>query len=317
VAFRAAVEEALEGLRDRTGLGCWLLLRAAGDGWVVLAARDRHYGVGVDAGLADGELPVLALLEGRGPRIAPAVAEVDADAATGRFRGLPVGAFAGVPILAPDGTLLGCLCGLDPAPTRSGGSGGPPGWSPGRSDLAGELPTIELLGRLLGSLLAMELDRQELQGRFERAELDSLTDPLTGVGNRRAWDRLLDAEEARCRRYGSPASLVAIDLDELKQVNDADGHLAGDRLLCRAAEVIGSTKRATDVVARLGGDEFGVLAVECDEGAAMVLAERIRAALEAAGVRASVGHATRREPAGLSQAWVEADSSMYARKRRR
>jgi diguanylate cyclase len=307
VAFRAAVEEALEGLRDRTGLGCWLLLRAADDGWMVLAARDRHYGVGVDDRLADGELPVRAMLEGRGPRVAPAVAEVDAYAAADRFRGRPVGAFAGVPILAPDGTLLGCLCGLDPAPTRPGGQSG----------LAGELPTIELLGRLLGSLLAMELDRQELQWRFERAELDSLTDPLTGVGNRRAWDRLLQAEEARCRRYGSPASLVAIDLDELKQVNDADGHLAGDRLLCRAAEVIGSTKRATDVVARLGGDEFGVLAVECDEGAATVLAERIRAALEAAGVRASVGHATRRPSAGLGQAWVEADSRMYARKRRR
>ena len=303
MGFRAAVEEALEGLRDRTGLGCWLLLRAAGDGWVVLAARDRHYGVGVDAGLADGELPVRAMLDGRGPRVAPAVAEVDAYAATDRFRGLPVGAFAGVPILGPDGTLLGCLCGMDPAPTRPG--------------LAGELPTVELLGRLLGSLLALELDRQELQGRFERAELDSLTDPLTGLGNRRAWDRLLDAEEARCRRYGSPASLVSIDLDELKRVNDADGHLAGDRLLCRAAEVIGSTKRATDVVARLGGDEFGVLAVECDEGAAMVLAERISAALEAAGVRASVGHATRRASAGLSEAWVEADSRMYARKRHR
>jgi GAF domain-containing protein len=165
VAFRAAVEQALDGLRDRTGLGCWLLLRAAGDGWVVVAARDRHYGVGVDAGLADGELPVRAMLEGRGPRVAPALAEVDAYAATDRFRGLPVGAFAGVPILAPDGTLLGCLCGLDPAPTRQEGSGGPPEWSPGRSDLAGELPTIELLGRLLASLLAMELDRQELQWR--------------------------------------------------------------------------------------------------------------------------------------------------------
>jgi diguanylate cyclase len=301
-ALRAAVEEVLEGLRDRTGLGCWLLLRAGGDGWTVLAARDRHYRVGAGDQLADGELPVRAMLEGRGPRVAPAVAEVDAYAGTGRLRGLPVGAFAGIPVLGPDGALLGCLCGIDPAPTRPG--------------LAAELPTIELLGRLLASLLDLELDRQQLQGRFERAELDSLTDPLTGVGNRRAWDRLLDAEEARCRRYGSPASLVAIDLDELKLVNDADGHLAGDRLLCRAAEVIGSTKRAADVVARLGGDEFGVLAVECDEHAAAVLAERIRVALDAEGVRASVGHATRRA-AGLSQAWAEADSRMYARKRRR
>jgi diguanylate cyclase len=303
VAFRAAVEEALEGLRDRTGLGCWLLLGAGGNRWTVLAARDRHYGVGVDAELADEELPVRAMLEGRGPRVAPAVAEVDAYAGSDRFRGRPIGAFAGIPVLGPDGTLLGCLCGMDPAPTRPG--------------LAGELPTIELLGRLLGNLLGLELDHRELQGRFERAELDSLTDPLTGVGNRRAWDRLLDAEEARCRRYGSPASLVAIDLDELKLVNDAGGHVAGDRLLCRAAEVIGSTKRAADVVARLGGDEFGVLAVECDERAAAVLAERIRVALEAAGVRASVGHATRRPSAGLLQAWAEADSRMYARKRRR
>jgi diguanylate cyclase len=301
--LRPAVEEALEGLRDRTGLGCWLLLQAAGRGWTVLAARDRHYGIAAGDRLADGELPVRPLLEGRGPRVAPAVAEVDAYAGSVRLRGLPVGAFAGIPVQGPDGRLLGCLCGVDPAPTRPG--------------LAGELPTIELLGRLLASLLDLELDRQELQGRFERAELDSLTDPLTGVGNRRAWDRLLDAEEARCRRYGSPASLVAIDLDELKLVNDADGHLAGDRLLCRAAEVIGSTKRAADVVARLGGDEFGVLAVECDERAAAVLAERIRVALEAAGVRASVGHATRRPSAGLGQAWAEADSRMYARKRRR
>ena len=165
------------------------------------------------------------------------------------------------------------------------------------ADLAAELPTIELLGRLLAVLLVQELERQELQRRFELAELDALTDPLTGVGNRRAWDRLLEAEEARCHRYGSVASLVAIDLDELKRVNDRQGHAAGDRLLRRAAQVIDSTRRAADVVARLGGDEFGVLAVECDEPAAKVLADRLRGALEAAGIRASVGHATRQPSA--------------------
>jgi diguanylate cyclase len=302
-AFRDAVASMLDGLPARTGLGTWMLLRLRGDGRSsVLAVRDRSYGIEVDQVLADAELPVRALVDGRGPRVARVAGEVQAYAGVSLGGGVPVGALAGVPVLAPDGSVFGCLCGVDPA------GGGP--------ELAAELPTIELLGRLLAVLLVQELERQELQRRFELAELDALTDPLTGVGNRRAWDRLLDAEEARCRRYGSVASLVAVDLDELKRVNDRHGHAAGDRLLRRAAQVIDSTRRAADVVARLGGDEFGVLAVECGEPAAKVLADRLRGALEAAGIRASVGHATRQPTGTLAQAWSAADAEMYAHKRR-
>ena len=297
-AFRDAVASMLDGLPARTGLGTWLLVRLRDDGGsVVLAGRDHTYGLRVGQELDDADLPVRALIDGRGPRVARVAADVRAYAG-----GVPVGALAGVPVLAPDGTVFGCLCGLDPA------GGGP--------ELAAELPTIELLGRLLAVLLVQELERQELQRRFELAELDALTDPLTGVGNRRAWDRRLEAEEARCQRYGSVASLVAIDLDELKRVNDRQGHAAGDRLLRRTAQVIDSTRRAADVVARLGGDEFGVLAVECDEPAAKVLADRLRGALDAAGIRASVGHATRQPSGTLAQAWSAADAGMYADKRR-
>jgi diguanylate cyclase len=302
-AFRDAVASMLDGLPARTGLGTWMLLRLGEDGGsAVLAVRDPAYGLVADQVLAEDELPVRALLEGRGPRVAPDAAAVGAYAGAGPGGEVPVGALAGVPVLGPDGSVFGCLVGLDPAP--------------GPSELAAELPTIELLGRLLAVLLVQELERQELQRRFELAELDALTDPLTGVGNRRAWDRLLDAEEARCQRYGSVASLVAVDLDELKRVNDREGHAAGDHLLLRTAQVIDSTRRAADVVARLGGDEFGVLAVECDEPAAKVLANRLRGALEAAGIRASVGHATRQPPGTLAQAWSAADADMYAHKRR-
>jgi diguanylate cyclase len=302
-AFRDAVASMLDGLPARTGLGTWMLLRLGEDGGsAVLAVRDPAYGLVADQVLAEDELPVRALLEGRGPRVAPDAAAVGAYAGAGPGGEVPVGALAGVPVLGPDGSVFGCLVGLDPAP--------------GRSELAAELPTIELLGRLLAVLLVQELERQELQRRFELAELDALTDPLTGVGNRRAWDRLLDAEEARCRRYGSVASLVAIDLDELKRVNDSQGHAAGDRLLRRTAQVIDACRRAADVVARLGGDEFGVLAVECDESAAKVLADRLRGALDAAGIRASVGHATRQPSGTLASAWSAADAEMYAQKRR-
>jgi diguanylate cyclase len=297
-AFRDAVASMLDGLPARTGLGTWLLVRLTdAGGSAVLAVRDRTYGIRPDQELSEPELPVRALVDGRGPRVARVVTEVRAYAGATLGGGRPVGALAGVPVLAPDGSVFGCLCGVDP--------------EPGRPQLAAELPTIELLGRMLAVLLVQELDRQELQRRFELAELDALTDPLTGVGNRRAWDRLLEAEEARCQRYGSVASLVAIDLDELKRVNDAQGHAAGDRLLRRTAQVVDSCRRAADVVARLGGDEFGVLAVECDEPAAKVLAGRLRGALEAAGIRASVGHATRRPSGTLAEAWSAADAQMY------
>ncbi|HEX2375096.1 MAG TPA: GGDEF domain-containing protein [Actinomycetota bacterium] len=293
----------LDGLPARTGLGTWMLLRLRDDGGsAVLAVRGHAYGIEVDQELTDAELPLRALVDGRGPRVAADAAGARAYAGATLGGGAPVGALAGVPVLAPDGSVFGCLVGADPARARP--------------ELAAELPTIELLGRLLAVLLVQEVERQELQRRFELAELDALTDPLTGVGNRRAWDRLLESEEARCRRYGSVASLVAVDLDELKRVNDQQGHGAGDRLLRRTAQVIDSTRRAADVVARLGGDEFGVLAVECDESAAKVLAGRLRGALKAAGIRASVGHATRQPSGTLATAWSAADAEMYADKRR-
>ncbi len=305
--FDGALSSVLDHLQERVGLRLWMLVRVSGGKAVVLGVRDRWYGVATGEVLEWDDLPFRAAAEGRAPAAAEGRAPAAAPAAAGlgQLTVAPhqrrrVGSHAAVPIVDPDGGLFGCLCGMDPEPQPA---------------LAGELPTLELLGRLLGTVLAQELEREELERRVERAELEALTDPLTGVGNRRAWDHIFDAEEARCRRYGSPASLVSVDLDELKQVNDDRGHVAGDALLRRTAQVIVATKRASDVVARLGGDEFGVLAVECDETAAAALAERIRQALLGAGIRASVGHATRRPGAGLALAWDEADAAMYARKR--
>jgi len=298
--FDGAVSSVLDHLQERVGLRLWMLARVSGGRAVVLGVRDRWYGIATGAVLEWDELPCRAVADSRTPMVAPATAGLSAFAVGPRQR-RRVGAHAAVPIVDPEGDLFGCLCGMDPEPQPA---------------LAGELPTLELIGRLLATVLAQELEREELERRVERAELEALTDPLTGVGNRRAWDHIFDAEEARCRRYGSPASLVSVDLDELKLVNDDRGHAAGDALLRRAAQVIEATKRASDVVARLGGDEFGVLAVECDETAAAALAERIRQAFLGAGIRASVGHATRQPGIGLAGAWEEADAAMYARKRR-
>jgi diguanylate cyclase (GGDEF)-like protein/PAS domain S-box-containing protein len=114
-------------------------------------------------------------------------------------------------------------------------------------------------------------------------ELASL-DPLTGVYNRRQFDDLARAEMERWRRYGSRPSLIMLDGDHFKAVNDRYGHQAGDDVLKRIAAICKDAVRQVDVVARMGGEEFAVLLPETDLAAAKLVAERIRAGAEAASV---------------------------------
>jgi len=179
------------------------------------------------------------------------------------------------------------------------------------------LPLMDLLARMLGRLLSHELRDERQARRVERAETEAATDMLTEVGNRRLWDRLLASEEARCRRYGSTAGIVVVDLDGLKEVNDLQGHRAGDALLRRTAEVIQDRVQESDLVARLGGDEFGVLLAETHADGVAAVVERLRAALREAGIPASVGGGVRQPTATLAEAWRDADDRMYESKRAR
>lgn len=175
----------------------------------------------------------------------------------------------------------------------------------------------ELSERLLRTLIVAEERAERARVDAERAQAEAATDVLTGAGSRRHWEDALVAEEHRCARYDHPACVVVVDLDGLKQENDAQGHRAGDGLLRAAAHALIGGSRATDVVARVGGDEFAILAVDTDLLTGRVLVERLATALAQAGVRASLGLAERVPEAGLGGAWSEADRRMYASKRRR
>lgn len=113
------------------------------------------------------------------------------------------------------------------------------------------------------------------------AELERLasTDGLTGLLNRRRFDEMALAEIDRAQRYGRPFSMLLVDLDHFKQVNDNFGHNAGDAVLRIAAQRVMASVRTTDVVARYGGEELSVLLPETDEAEALSVAERIRQAI--------------------------------------
>ena len=121
------------------------------------------------------------------------------------------------------------------------------------------------------------------------------TDGLTGLVNRHRLDEILAEESARASRYGRPLSVVLCDVDDFKRHNDTFGHLSGDDLLRDAAGVLAQGSRAADTVARYGGEEFCVVLPETDRARALVLAERLRAAIAAKEFAAGPNGATVRK----------------------
>jgi diguanylate cyclase (GGDEF)-like protein len=138
-----------------------------------------------------------------------------------------------------------------------------------------------LLSTLLGTTVS-----GWLTGRKEDLlEALSVTDPLTGLANRRRLVGAFDNERHRADRYGTPLSLLLIDLDRLKEINDLRGHAAGDRALMLVAEGLRKSCRITDLLARTGGDEFAVLAVNTTATEALALAHRVCATIRRLGAQ--------------------------------
>jgi diguanylate cyclase (GGDEF)-like protein/PAS domain S-box-containing protein len=149
-------------------------------------------------------------------------------------------------------------------------------------------------------------------------------DSLTGTGNRRHFEREVSDQIGRARRYGEQAALLFIDVDGLKQINDAHGHKAGDRALQEIAGVVSDRLRDTDVLARIGGDEFAVLVPHADEAQARAISKDLRHITSAADIDlddgttlplpASVGFALIDRDTDSDEILAQADEAMYQNK---
>jgi diguanylate cyclase len=300
--FTTAAVAALAFLYKQFPFSLWMLTRTRANHCVVLETAGNGYQIQSGDVLHWPDMLCYQMVAGNGSRYVPHVPQTPVYASVKLARDWGVGAYLGAPLTRSDGTLFGTLSAINPAPLND--------------ELNSQLPMVELLARMLSTLLDVELQATRQARLTERARADALTDSLTGLYNRRAWDQLLSAEESRCGRYGHPACIVSIDLDELKHCNDTGGHAAGDELLKRTAKVLQKAIREHDVLARVGGDEFAVLGVEVEGEGEIALAGRIDNALAVGRIRASIGLASRDPSNGLLYAWQQADQRMYAQKQR-
>jgi diguanylate cyclase (GGDEF)-like protein len=157
---------------------------------------------------------------------------------------------------------------------------------------------------------------------LQRAEALSVTDDLTRLYNTRYLNLVLRRETKRASRSGRPLSLLFLDLDGFKKVNDRHGHLAGSKALVEAAAIIRTCARETDVVARFGGDEFSLILPDTGREGAVSVAMRIRDRIRAAKflasdglavhLTASIGVATLPDAAASAEELLQAaDMAMY------
>lgn len=299
--FDSAAKEVLHFLHERLGFALCMVTRTEGDDWIVLGAEDHGYGVKEGTVFRWADSFCSRMVEGLGPQVAPRAAAVPAYVAAPIGKLVEIGAYVGVPLRNRDGSLFGTLCAMDHAPQSEA--------------LEREEALVEMLANLLSCILAAELRKADEARRVEKAEAESMRDALTSLYSRRGWDQLLEKEEKRCQRYGHPACVFSIDLNNMKNVNDTQGHAAGDELLKCTGQSLLAVTRLCDVVARVGGDEFAILAVECDQSSAQSLMVKLRSELDRAGIKASFGLAMRDHGSGLEPAWREADQEMYRDKR--
>jgi diguanylate cyclase (GGDEF)-like protein len=211
-------------------------------------------------------------------------------------RGEPyIRSYLGVPLETPDGYNIGSLCVMDRVPRAFS------------SDQVAVLMSF-------AQLIMGELELRQI------ARVDALTQALT----RRSFVAEAEKEVTRCRRYRAPATLVMLDIDHFKSINDRLGHPAGDQVLIAVANLCIESLRSNDAFGRLGGEEFAFLLPHTDIAGALICAERCRAAMEElvhggavpVPVTASFGLAAWWEDCASTDMWIAAaDRALFAAKR--
>ena len=188
-----------------------------------------------------------------------------------------------------------------------------------------DLPLVAAMIQL--SRILLEVGRDALLAYQESATASlrdlALTDSLTGLANRRAYEERIEEELLRAQRMGRSLALILLDVDHLKQMNDTFGHAAGDQLLRAVADVLRSRTRGIDLAARLGGDEFILLLPETDRTGAMVALERLMEGIaeqriQGQPIQISAGVAVYPDDGRTEEALRKhADDDLYQAKRRR
>ena len=295
------IREQLEALSTRIPLKVWMVTMFSGHEWEVVYAHNRGYPIEEGNVFPWKDSFCCRMMANEGPQFASNALACEAYRNAPLAKALPITIYIGVPLYGDGNRFIGTLCGLDPLPELIGIRSGE--------------PLVRATANVIAKLLSMEHKLADIQSRELQIADIACRDEMTGLLNRRGWNRLVEETAPAADQHVH--AVLMLDLDKLKSVNDLHGHAAGDRLIIDTARLLSASMRGDDVVARMGGDEFGILLRGVYPRHADDIATRVTGELAAASIAATLGFASTPPQPGIEAAVEAADQMLISFNRQR
>jgi diguanylate cyclase (GGDEF)-like protein len=295
--FDEAAKATLKYLQERHNFGLWMITRTVKNDWIVLKSADKKYYVKPGDVFQWTDSFCYQMVQEKGPNIAPDsdTVSVYLNAPIGKY--IDIKSYIGYPLMREDGSLFGTLCAIDPNPMPD--------------KIKNDDSLFRILAQFISYSINNELKSIELKDKIAELTSEAYHDGLTNALNRKGWDILIEQQMEKHKHIGEPITVIMMDLDNLKKINDSLGHEKGDEYIINAYKALLEASRKNDAIARLGGDEFGILL----EGEIAInpepLIERIRTYLVEFNVEASLGWATLGKDDDIISTMKNADDNMY------
>lgn len=296
--IRTVIDSALNDIQLKTGFRTLMVTRTMDNDWVAYRVLDTAHGLHDGHVFRWSDSICSRRMKGLGPEISEDVETVPAYREAPIREQYPCRSYFGIPMRDDDGSLIGMFCGMD-SEART-------------AELLAMKDALDHHAHTITALLKARLHIMQKQRATDSLLGPEFEDALTHLGNRRAWDRWISAEEERHMQTGGVGAVVVLELCESETVNREHGEIEGDYLIVRCARAISSVLRPGSMAARFGGNEFGIMLPEASSDASNVFVARLVSALDASGIACHIGLATRTEECSFEKAALIADSRMAA-----
>lgn len=300
--FSHAAASTLKFLTQKIPFKLWMVTRLTNEQQIIIETNnDKTYGIQKGDQIDLSDTFCTHMVKGQGPHIATNPAEIPVYANSPSFKKMNIGSYIGVPIHLANGSLYGTLCAIDTDLKEE--------------KIKDELAMIQTFADMLGGVMDLEIKMYEQSIQSAKIKSESILDSVTKLYNQSGWEFMTASEEMRARQYGHSLCIISIDLDNLKKINDTQGHTKGTEYIAKAGKAIKESIRPYDIGSRTGGDEFNILLAECDDVAAEKIIGDMKRCFDQYGVSGSFGLAQLKYGETLAQTLDRADQKMYEDKR--
>lgn len=248
--FEEAANDILQLLHDRLGFGLWMVTRTESDNWIVLYSKDDKYDVKNGDVFRWSDSFCSRMVKGLGPKIAPQSDKISSYVSAPIASQVKIESYIGMPLIMSNGDLFGTLCAIDDVPHSDA--------------IQEEEYLIQTLSKLLSTIIERDIEKENAERELQKTKLLNFSDHLTGVLNRKGWERIIEVEEKRSKRYGSPCAVAIIDLEGVNGKSEPISAYISDDIIVKSIDIINRLLNERHFASRTDDNELSILMTDSE-----------------------------------------------------